>query len=435
MKHILHLLLIGLFSSLISCSGGNATPPASIPAPVSGLISISSPDTEGFVRITGGAGSVENNAEVQVNNLTISSSVSANADADGSFETEIAASIGDSLEILQTVDGSTSTASAEEVPGNAPLVEEIPVDTAVLSDLDEGIVGTTDGTDSFLYIFDLVSFELSGTVTVEDFNLTALDYDTESREGYLIDYTNSRAAVLTEAGELKGGSTLSITKPTAVAAMEEEYLAIVGQESSGVSVTVIDNSNSTPTTSVTALLPHPEGTAGHRRTFALSFDETASEGIVALAGLSIFSNNDTVLSYVLYDINAESLSLSFQVNLGNGEFGDVILFSDGEEALVSDRDNDTVIRFSGTEFATQETIVVGDHPAGMAVEESTGIAFVANEDANSITLIDLTDNSVSGTQTTDDGVGLSPVALSVDDDPSVVVIANEASRSITLLGF
>lgn len=428
------LILAALLALTASCHGGSATPPASIPAPVSGLISISSPNAEGLVRITGTPGAVEDNAEIEVNNRTTGNSASTEAESDGSFEAEIAASIGDSLEILQTVDGETSNASTQDVPANAPVVEETPVDAIVLSNRDKGLVGTTDGANSFLYLFDLSTFEMvSILATIENFNLTAIDYDNSSTAGYLIDYTNSQAAVLTAEGELKGGNVLSITKPLAVAVIGGETLALVGQESSGISLTVIDSSGSTPTTGLTALLPHPEGSANHRGTFALSFDETVSLGVVALAGLSKFSNNDTVLSYALYDVNAENLTLSFQVNLGIGEFSDVALFSDGEEALVTDPDNDTIIRFSGTEFGTRETISVGDHPTAVTVEEATGFAFAANVDANSITVVDLQDNSVFNTLTTDDGVGSGPIALSVDDDPLVLIIANEASRSISLI--
>ncbi len=68
----LHLWLLAL-SALLICpllGCGAGAPPASIPAPFSSLLSISPPDPTGAITISGAAGSVEPNANVQAQNIS-----------------------------------------------------------------------------------------------------------------------------------------------------------------------------------------------------------------------------------------------------------------------------------------------------------------------------------------------------------------------------
>jgi len=113
------LILVGSF---ITC--GSATPPASIPAPVSGLIFVSTPDDDGDVTVVGAAGAVDNDATVTVTNGTTGVSVLTTdidnyngeygsyyliAGADGSFSGQIPGSVGDVMSITQTSGGQTSS--------------------------------------------------------------------------------------------------------------------------------------------------------------------------------------------------------------------------------------------------------------------------------------------------------------------------------------
>src|SRR4030095_16923047 len=62
-------LLVLLLLPLWGC-GGIAPPPASIPAPVSQLITVNPPDANGNAAIIGSAGSVLPNANVQATNIS-----------------------------------------------------------------------------------------------------------------------------------------------------------------------------------------------------------------------------------------------------------------------------------------------------------------------------------------------------------------------------
>ncbi|HSA60498.1 MAG TPA: hypothetical protein VLJ37_12535 [bacterium] len=64
------LFLIPSFSSVGGCSSGASAPPASIPAPVSSLISLTPPDDTGLIVVTGDVGSVEPGATVIAANVT-----------------------------------------------------------------------------------------------------------------------------------------------------------------------------------------------------------------------------------------------------------------------------------------------------------------------------------------------------------------------------
>lgn len=94
-----------------------------------------------------------------------------------------------------------------------------------------------------------------------------------------------------------------------------------------------------------------------------------------------------------------------------------------------------MIRLSGEDFATQETLEVGDGPVGVGIAEAQGIAFVANSEDHTLTAIDLDEFTVVATFDTSDGIGLTPTDVSVDDDPLVTIIANQLSLSVTLFGF
>jgi hypothetical protein len=76
MNHFLRLrrllsvcVVSGILLPWIGC-GGAGSPPASIPAPVSSLMTISAPDPTGAVTINGAAGSVQPGANVQAKNIT-----------------------------------------------------------------------------------------------------------------------------------------------------------------------------------------------------------------------------------------------------------------------------------------------------------------------------------------------------------------------------
>src|SRR5262245_43644476 len=106
------------------CGGsGASSPPASIPAPVSSLITLTTPDPTGLIIVTGQDNSVEPNALVLAANLSQGGTVfrwqdlfirnayaqtfeaSTNADANGAFSLFIDGSTGDQIGLRQEVGG------------------------------------------------------------------------------------------------------------------------------------------------------------------------------------------------------------------------------------------------------------------------------------------------------------------------------------------
>jgi len=136
MKKILLYLATGLvllnLAVLSACGGG--APPASIPAPVTQLMTVSPPDPTGAVTITGQPGSVLPNATVEARNvnqvgpfswlkqLLIRSAFAqtftnqATADAQGAFSLLIDGASGDRIDIRQQLNGDFSDPVSVIVP-------------------------------------------------------------------------------------------------------------------------------------------------------------------------------------------------------------------------------------------------------------------------------------------------------------------------------
>lgn len=127
------LFLVPAFSSVGGCGSGVNAPPASIPAPVSSLISVSPPDQDGLVLVSGAPGAVLPNANVIAANLTQGGFVqrleslfirsahaqvqaAVTADDQGAFDLELEANEGDEIGIRQIVDSEPSDVTIVNVP-------------------------------------------------------------------------------------------------------------------------------------------------------------------------------------------------------------------------------------------------------------------------------------------------------------------------------
>lgn len=144
------------------CSQSASAPPVSLPAPVTGRITVTSPDEDGAALVTGDENSVSAGALVQAINETEAGSTAlfldslfptawaqgslpavcslpfhacAYAEADGTFEIEISASEGDDISV-EEIDPTSGTATTERirrpVPQNFLRFARPVVDTAVL---------------------------------------------------------------------------------------------------------------------------------------------------------------------------------------------------------------------------------------------------------------------------------------------------------------
>jgi len=129
------LIATVLLSTLASCSGSSASaPPVDLPAPITGRVTISNPDADGNVTITGTAGAVDAGAMVMAVNEEVAGTVAikllnmmirsayaqtsfpsvcdetghacAVADDEGAFEMILAAELGDSI-VIGVIDETT----------------------------------------------------------------------------------------------------------------------------------------------------------------------------------------------------------------------------------------------------------------------------------------------------------------------------------------
>ncbi len=130
--YFVFILLLGNLFTWIGCGGG--APPASIPAPVTQLMTISPPDPTGAVTITGQPGAALANATIEARNvnqvgpfswlkqLLIRSAfaqtfqVTTQADNQGAFSFLIDAASGDRIDIRQDLNGDVSDPVSLTVP-------------------------------------------------------------------------------------------------------------------------------------------------------------------------------------------------------------------------------------------------------------------------------------------------------------------------------
>jgi hypothetical protein len=128
------IFLIPSVSHVAGCGSGASAPPASIPAPVSSLISLTVPDPTGLIVVTGDVNSVEPGATVIAANITKGGVVmhwmdwvipsahaqvfeaATNADAEGRFELNIDGESGDQIGLRQEVGGEQSDVTIKVVP-------------------------------------------------------------------------------------------------------------------------------------------------------------------------------------------------------------------------------------------------------------------------------------------------------------------------------
>lgn len=99
----------------------DTVPPA---IPVAGQISISEPDENGRVTVTGQAGSVEAGATIVITNTRTGETVTAIADAQGGFAAQLAAQIGDILEI-QAIDKADNKSQLLQIKVQSTIILDV----------------------------------------------------------------------------------------------------------------------------------------------------------------------------------------------------------------------------------------------------------------------------------------------------------------------
>ena len=167
---------------------------------------------------------------------------------------------------------------------------------------------------------------------------------------------------------------------------------------------------------------------GTRIAFFVALDNDGVNDIFTTAS----SMNDGNLYLIVAEVQSGTfLNQTGSILLDFENAGGLDMFNNAAEALITDSDNDQVIRVNlSTENQTE--IEVGDNPLGVVVNFDGSLAYVVNAEDRTITTIDLSDNSTS---TSDAILGLSPTEIVVDPngDNSEVGVLNTGDESVTVI--
>lgn len=441
--------LAGLFygSGVGGCGGaaGISSPPVNIPAPVAGLISVTSPDDAGFVRMTGASSSVSSDTRVDVtfesaSALTLKDQSapgdllgSVVSQADGSFVLDFEAEVGNVIRVQQegesTVDGPAPVFF--EIRAGRILVPITPVGAAISPSFSVAQTLQPSGGNTVLDLYSPSTLApASGTdAVVAGIQATDFALEDSSQDSYLISTSENHVEVVDFSGSLQGG-ILSLASPASVATAFGLTYAAVGQNSS-TSITLVDNS-SVPALDASIALVHPsDGSALPVATPAIAMDQDTggNDKIAAVAG---FDNGDSIFAFLdVAPPPGGGIAVNTSFSLGAGTYDSILLFNSATEALISDSGDDRVLHLSGLGFATTAVIPVGDDPRGIAIYGAR--AFVCNRADHTVSIVDLTTNAVIGTMTTNLGVGLNPTDIATNPSvPDTAFIANQGDNTVTL---
>jgi hypothetical protein len=431
---------------------GMSSPPVNIPAPVAGLISVTSPDGGGQVRLTGADGSVEAGATV---NVTVEAGPSGlklqeapplattTATSTGSFALDFPASLGQFARVIQGQTVVIEEGVEYEFQEGPPIfVEVIPGRTRIAATPfgssfapsfgDGCVAGVFGGTTTHVECFSPSTLLLTASFDIAGFQADDLALDDSNGDFYFVQRSTNQVLVRDPVGDPRG--SLTMTQPIAVAADATNAFAVVVQGGSSPSLTMVDDAGPVPSEDASADILHPtDGSATTVETFAVS---TSQDGFSQpwFAALTNFSNGDTVLT--VFPVTSLPPGASFgtadQVNLGSGAFDSVVLFNGATEVLVTDSGNDRAIRFEGAGFGTQTVYPVGGDPRGVAVSEDFQLAFVCNHDDHTISIIDLVDDVVLGEMPTGLGVGLGPTDIAINPSPFTGLVTNDVDQTVSV---
>lgn len=448
---VLFLCLLSL-GGLVQCSGSSgasssspSSPPVDIPSPVSHL-SISSPDASGAVRVAGAAGFADTGATVTVTATSNSSSLvrglanaeplatstsqSTTANADGSFRVSITASINDTIAVVYTL-SSTLSQTSSSVPQNRPAIPEDVILFDVSVDgtaMQAGVIGN-DGVDGFVYVVDINNAVISDTITLsgatDAYRIAA---DPQTGYFYVIDDVGDKLwEVSPDTGVV---DSVTVTDPFDVAAGESGNFAIIAHGSGDYPASYYAVTSNTATT-----LPMPTypPSATHVGT---DFVDVQWDGTNNVAATVTLMSDDLyyVYKYVIQDQTSSFYAGEIPLYGEDWEIvvpGGIALFNEADEVLVTDQENERVIRFSFSDSTTATEILVGLNPTGVTVDDLNGVAYVVNSLEDTVSVISLASNQEIGTVDT----GLLPLEVSVDSSSTFTtpVAVSALDNTVTII--
>lgn len=452
---VLSLGLTNCFGSSTSALTGSTTgtteaspssPPVDIPSPVSHL-SISSPDADGLVRVVGAAGFADAGSTVTVTSTQATSSLIKNSvrkgalqattsatgtvNADGSFSVSLTSGVGDTITVTFTLESTLSQTDAN-VPDNKPLIPEgvSLFDVSVDGDLAQAGVLGNDGVDGFLYILDVNAASISNTITLTGAtDAFRVSLDPTTGYYYVIDNVNAKFwEVSPDSGVV---DSVTVTAPLDVVAGESGNFAVFTHGSGTSPASYFDVLTNTAT-----VLPAPTYPAEATHVETPYVDAQSSEFYDCVATVSEMSDGIFyVYKYMIYD--SLSSYYSGEITLSGTEIGTVTtpggiaLFNAGEEVLVTDSDNNRVLRAAFMDATAFTEIAVGEFPTGVTVDDANNLAYVVNSLDDTVSVIDLNTNTEIDTVET----GILPLEISVDSTGSffTAVAVSSFDNTVTII--
>ncbi len=427
----------GLFSGACSDPATGA-PPVSIPAPAPASIRVTSPDEDGLVTVTGSAGAVTGGNTVRVTNLTTSGQASSQvfwelfmrsawaagevtaetvAAADGSFSLQIAASIGDELEIvsIDPATGEASDALEISVADNAPPLSFSPAAVTADGAGRAFVAGTVEGAGMVAEI----SLELSSVTTTFGLDTSdpqAMDYDSVNDRLVIADPTNGRVLFVSLA-DTTVQTSVAVTGAGSVAVDAAMNCLVVGTSDATQSMVLINLL--TDTVSTTDPIAHPSNPAA---TYQGTPAVDALNGQAVL--VSRFSDGSSVISAI--DLTVPAFT-NQEVVSGSSLQGAALTAAN--QAVVVDNSNNQLLFADLTGASAVIPVDVGNSPRQVAADLAGQRVFVANEGDHTVSVVDVSGRTVSETVE----VGLDPVGVAFSAPAGAGITANAGDSSATIL--
>lgn len=448
-----------------NCGKSTGAPPVVLPAPTAGNITVTAPDADGNVRVIGETGAVAANAEVTVTNLSrplsivvraASSCLSATttADADGAFEAEIAASVGDTITVSY-VDPATNeesealetTVPADVIPTGA---KEFNIYDAALGAGATAYIVSNDGTNSEITVVNMVSkettrYQFAGKL----FDLIAVS----AGIGYaaVIDSTNGNLYWYNLARLSDDATPISVTNPTNVSIADYSGnelfsgVVLVTREDSSLSISffsIVSSDNSLREYESRCFGIPEEGTTPHScgersphvKTIGADMYDT---GGGSAEGLAIATYEDGSWYYhwfYLPPMNSEYQLMDgesgYSAPLTGAQSPSSVRISDSI-GVVTDSLNNTLYKLSWVDDAlTPTSITVGSSPMDVAVDTANYRAFVSNAGDDTISVVDIENATVSSTTIE---AKFAPGALVYDSTKNLLGVVLTGSNALGII--
>ena len=128
-------------------------------------------------------------------------------------------------------------------------------------------------------------------------------------------------------------------------------------------------------------------------------------------------------------IDPERLEVEEDIKIGSNIL-DMVMTEDGKVIYSTDASGGKVVKVMLEEEAVTTSIKVGNVPVGLALSDNEHYLYVANFKSNNISIIDTTDNTISGTI---EKVGKGPKKLIVMPEKDILYCLNWGSDDIALI--